>query len=81
MVYLYKDPKGKKIFVNISTDFDFNVNTICTTVSKGDRQQQENSLPLSTLSSDDREKEELKESIQGKERVIIYLRNALDALS
>ena len=81
MVCLSKDPAEEKIFVKISTDFDCNVNAIRTTISKDDHQQRQNSLSLSTLSFDDREKKELKESIQGKERVIIYLRSALDALS
>ena len=80
MIYLYKDPKGDKIFGKTSTSqATSKINTTRTTALTGDQQQQQSSLPLSTLSSDDVEKEELRETIQEKDRIITDLRGALDA--
>ena len=71
MIYLYKDPEGEKIFSKTSSQATTKVNTTRTTALTGDHQlQQQSSLPLSTLSSDDTEKEELRETIQEKDRII-----------
>ena len=69
MIYLYKDPKGDKIFGKTSSW----ASSVLNSAAKR-QQQQQNSIPLTTLTSaDNKEGEELKEKLEDticeKERI------------
>ena len=85
MAYIYKHSTGKKILGTIlrTSQVDSKVNSTQTKSLEEDldQQQEQNSLPVSTASSYDREKEKLKIIVQERERVIMYLRSALEAVS
>ena len=88
MIYLYKDPKGEKVFQKTPSQVNSQVNTVLGTTPK---HQRRNSMPLCNInlpSVDDREREELKQSlrhleelVQEKTRIILDLQRSLDAES
>lgn len=70
MIYLYKDPKGIKLFEKTSSQFNSQVNAALSS-TPNQQQLQQDTIALSTLpSSVDREKEELKETIHSMEKAI-----------
>ena len=87
MIYLYKDPKGDKIFEITTTKFNTQVSSALNNTFR-QQQNQQNPTSSSTTPSDDREKEELKEiirqmekTIRKKDRIIVEQQSALDAYS
>lgn len=83
MMYFYKESIKENIFGMISreVDIDSEVYSTQTTALEGDQQQEHISHPPHNSSPYDRGKEKLKITMQEKERVIMYLRSTLEAVS
>ena len=84
MIYLYKDPKGDKIFEITSTKFNTQVSSALNNTFK-QQQNHQNPTSPSTTPSDDRELKEIihqmEKTIYEKDRIIMEQQRALEASS